>query len=289
LKTYLSFAEDQVHGNIHFAFGGSGGDLCAKMDSVLKADYGFADTDLLIIAQAAQTFFKTYVPFQNTFVHPTYGNPLSCSADPWQNGQLVTTSAPGETNGPSCTCAPAYLESEDTFQTLVNMYFMKFINDNTAVVQYLQDTTIDFEKRKSVMNLLCGRMQFDGDMAGSGAATDPLFWVAHGAIERLFQRAVFSNILSDKEYGVGNGRMDTCSGHTVTGTKAWLKGFYFDGASEDASKLTNVDLTEILDPSSEKYRDNINYVYDDSTWSFCEGSELWFSGLPSVLMPPPHK
>lgn len=282
LKNYLAFAEDQVHGNIHFAFGGSGGDNCAEIDDVLRTKYEFSDSDLLIVAQAAQTFFKTYLPFQNVFVHPTFGNPLSCSADPWQNGQLTSTAAPGDTDGPSCTCAPAYLENEETFQTLVKMYFMKFINDNTEVVQYLQDNKIDFDERKTVMNLLCGRMQFDGDMAGSGAASDPLFWVAHGAIERLFQRVLFENILTDKVYGVGNGRMDTCSGHTVEGTKMWLKGLYFDGASEDASLLTNVDFTEILDPTTEKYRDNINYVYDDSTWSFCEGSESWFSGKSSV-------
>ena len=27
-----------------------------------------------------------------------------------------------------------------------------------------------------------------GDMGGSGAAMDPLFWVAHGAVDRLFQK-----------------------------------------------------------------------------------------------------
>ena len=44
----------------------------------------------------------------------------------------------------------------------------------------------------------------------------------------------------------------------------------------DASQYTNVELTEILDPTTEKYRDYINYVYDDSQWSFCDGSESWF-------------
>ena len=29
-----------------------------------------------------------------------------------------------------------------------------------------------------------------GDMGGSGAAMDPLFWVAHGAVDRLFQKVV---------------------------------------------------------------------------------------------------
>jgi hypothetical protein len=48
------------------------------------------------------------------------------------------------------------------------------------------------------MKLICGRYQYDGDMAGSGAAIDPLFWVAHGAVERLFQRIIFEDVLVDK-------------------------------------------------------------------------------------------
>ena len=33
-------------------------------------------------------------------------------------------------------------------------------------------------------------------MAGSGAALDPLFWVVPGAVDRLYQRVVFENVLS---------------------------------------------------------------------------------------------
>ena len=32
--------------------------------------------------------------------------------------------------------------------------------------------------------------QSTGDMGGSGAAMDPLFWVAHGAVDRLFQKVL---------------------------------------------------------------------------------------------------
>ena len=198
------------------------------------------------------------------------------SANPWQNDSLTTTARPGEVGGPSCACSSEFLSSESQFQSLVSDFFRDISSHTNKVVAYLRDTSIDFEDRKRLMNLICGRMQYDGDMAGSGAATDPLFWVAHGAIERLFQRIVFENILSSKEYGLYNGRSDQCSGHSLTGKKAWLQGFYFDGAGTDASQYTNVELTEILDPTTEKYRDYINYVYDDSQWSFCDGSESWF-------------
>jgi hypothetical protein len=35
-------------------------------------------------------------------------------------------------------------------------------------------------------------------MAASAAAIETLFWVAHGAVERLFQRIIFEDMLVDK-------------------------------------------------------------------------------------------
>ena len=125
------------------------------------------------------------------------------------------------------------------------------------------------------MQLICGRMAFDGDMASSGAAHDPLFWVAHGAVERLYQRVVFEGILADTEYRQSEVDKVTCSGHTADGTKAWLKGYQFEDASVDPTTLTNAELADVLDPTGDKYRDYLNFVYDDSTWSWCDG----FDGL----------
>ena len=47
---------------------------------------------------------------------------------------------------------------------------------------------------------------------------DPLFWVAHGAIERLFQRVIFDGTLADRVYA-NSMRNAGCSGHTAEGTK----------------------------------------------------------------------
>ena len=123
--------------------------------------------------------------------------------------------------------------------------------------------------------MICGRMAYDGDMASSGAAHDPLFWVAHGAVERLYQRVVFEGILADKEYRQSEVDKVTCSGHTADGTKAWLKGYQFEDPSVDPTALTNAELADVLDPTGDKYRDYLNFVYDDSTWSWCDG----FDGL----------
>ena len=51
----------------------------------------------------------------------------------------------------------------------------------------------------SLNNLLlsqCPPSSPPGDMAGSGAAMDPLFWVVHGAVERIFQRVMLEGVFT---------------------------------------------------------------------------------------------
>jgi hypothetical protein len=98
--------------------------------------------------------------------------------------------------------------------------------------------------------------------------------VAHGAVERLFQRVVFEGALTDGVYL--NSKRNECSGHVDEGTKKWLDGFYFQDESVVASELTNVELSEILDPTGDKYRDYIDFVYEDADWSWCDNFDSWF-------------
>jgi hypothetical protein len=104
------------------------------------------------------------------------------------------------------------------------------------------------------------------------SALDPLFWVAHGSMERMFQKAVFAGIFTDMEYTSS----DHCSGHDSSIGKYWLNGFYFANETISAIDLSNSELTAILDPTSHKYRDLINFVYDTSSYSWCENSDAWF-------------
>lgn len=59
--------------------------------------------------------------------------------------------------------------------------------------------------------------------------------------------------------------------------KYWLKGFYFADESVNTTSQTNAQLTMILDPTSDQYRDLINFVYDTATFEWCDGNENWFS------------
>ena len=101
---------------------------------------------------------------------------------------------------------------------------------------------------------------------------DPLFWVAHGAMERVFQKSVFEGIFSDMKFDTTS----RCSGHDFASPKGWLEGFYFSDESVEASHKTNAELTAFLDPTTDEYRDLINFVYDTNSYSWCADSETWF-------------
>jgi hypothetical protein len=102
-------------------------------------------------------------------------------------------------------------------------------------------------------------------------AADPLYWVAHGAVERLFQFTIFNDWLSDYEYDTDS----ECTGHMKDGVKAWLKGYYFNDETIAAETLTNEDLIAILHPQKSQYRDLLNFVYDVSDYSWCNTKE-WY-------------
>jgi hypothetical protein len=97
-----------------------------------------------------------------------------------------------------------------------------------------------------------------------------MFWVVHGAVERLFQYSVFQNWIADFDY-VRQKRV-ACSGHMENSTKTWLTGFYLEDPSIKSGELTNAQLSQMLVPTGSEYRDLLNYVYDSSTYSWCDTS-----------------
>jgi hypothetical protein len=114
---------------------------------------------------------------------------------------------------------------------------------------------------QQIASMLVSRASYDGEMAGSGAALDPLFWVAHGAVERLLQKIIFAGISNGTAYD----STSVCSGHQNEGTKAWLKGYYFVDTSIAAETVTNVEFNEYLNPTTDYYRDYFNFVYDSDS------------------------
>ena len=276
--------EDGTHGPVHFSFGGTGGVHLRETNAYLKEKYGFTDSELFILGHSSQSFFKAALtPLLNS---PKIANskpydvkgklhyPLQCSLNPWQSDSLTTTKAPGVKGGPTCVYNPL-LKSDEYLRTVKipkTQYeaAADFLDLMFASVPGTPQTefherllALPLESIQDILSHYASKFQFDGDMAGSSAATEPLFWIAHGAVERLFQRVMFFNLTSDKIYADAT---ESCSGHKALGTKFWLKGFEFDLVDVKAEELTNVDLTTILDPTSPEYAQYINFVYDHSDW-----------------------
>ena len=104
------------------------------------------------------------------------------------------------------------------------------------------------EQRIEAMKLIANMFPFDGDLAGTSAPLDPLFWVTLGSVERLYQKSVFSNaIFSDMDYQQAEDY--ACSGHEANEKKAWLQGLDFGDATVSADQLNTEELMRILNPT----------------------------------------
>ena len=280
LQTYLDAIEDGTHGTFHFTFGGVGGNVAMATVKSLMEDYGFSYSNIASLAVSAQAFFKKVLASNKD-------HRVNCSADPWQNYALTTTADPGQIGGPSCDFADTYYHNDTTLTDLVNYFFLSDVDQNDKAKTRLAN--LEFTERAKAMKLISNMFPYDGDLAGAGggkdnidrigwqstsaflpcsscdlhlvscfAALDPLFWVAHGAVERTFQKAMLSGVTSDSDYTL----IAFCSGQSADSTKPWLSGFYLINETINTATLTNSQLTNILDPNSDEYRDFINFVYD---------------------------
>ena len=90
----------------------------------------------------------------------------------------------------------------------------------------------------------------------------------------MYQRVILEGVLADNVYI--NPKRNECSGHTADGTKRWLSGYYLQDKSIDTSLLTNAELADILNPNGDKYRDLLDFVYEDRDWAWCSGFDAWF-------------
>jgi hypothetical protein len=265
LQLYLESTEDSVHGYVHSTFGGSGGDWAAAIDQRLKDEMGFTDTYLFYVAEAAHKFTKTYLSGIDLSFHQ---NPLNCTVPAAGESATTPTAWPGQAGAPACQCNDYYFTSEANLNQLIQLYFGHFIADDPFILAK------DFATKTKIMRLVCSRMSYEGDMAGSGAAMDPLFWVVHGAVERVFQRVMLEGVLSDTSF-TNSKRGGTCSGHLANGVKKWLTGFYFEDTTVDAAALTNAELADILDPRGDQFRDLSNSVYATGDYPWCDGFDQW--------------
>jgi hypothetical protein len=180
LGNFLTTSEDNVHGKIHFTFGGQGGDWAQATNEELVSRFGFTTQELIMNAMASQTFFKNMYPMYKTKPGQSYGPfPFECSEFPYN---ATTTTVRSDAGGPGidasvqCTLDSYYCGSTENMASFMDVYFSLW--SKQAPQERFKEMSLT--DQCDLMNLLVNRFPFDGEMAGSGAAMDPLFWVAHG-------------------------------------------------------------------------------------------------------------
>eukprot|EP01034_Spumella_vulgaris_P023523 gene23523-29747_t len=277
LSSYLTSISGATSDLVRTSVGGVGGDRAVKIDLTLRSDYGLGDEDIAVLAAASSRFSRRWQSVANVSLPDGYPNPVSCNGVvPWNTStfSLSTTAAPGKDGGPLCTVSDFYLASEETAAWLMGSFFEGDFADSSVAARFRDG--MSFEQRVAAMGLLFSRMQVDGDLACSGAPTDPLFWVAIGATDRLFQRTMFEDATSDKIYATSGGSNSKCQGHDADESVFWLKGFYFEDSSVVSHELTHRELFAVLDPTSDLYGTHMSFVYDSADYEWCEGFDEWW-------------
>lgn len=209
----------------------------------MKSEYNLDDSDLVLLASATQTFVKRTIPayleenYEETYEDHNSGHefPYTCTNMPWNQTtqSLWTSDEPGETNAMCTFNEDYYCKSQQTLNYFYEYFLANYQNTSSDVSclfvglvschahnEYFAFQTLctlemhlkelSVEKQCEAFKLIVSRFAFDGEMAGSGAAQDPLFWVAHGAVERLLQKVIFENVSSDLIYDAESAH---CTGH----------------------------------------------------------------------------
>uniref|UniRef100_A0A7S0XFD2 Tyrosinase copper-binding domain-containing protein n=1 Tax=Chromulina nebulosa TaxID=96789 RepID=A0A7S0XFD2_9STRA len=266
LDSYLLNVKN-YHTKVHDGIGGQGGENARSIDNYLINNYNLTNDDIIVIIQSSSKFYKKYLPLKYYYTstkYPIY--PLVCSENPWDE----STESLSNVDFPSCQCNDYYYQSDDNLNTLIKIYFDKFAFESTIQYNSIKKImALDYTNKLNVMKKLCSRLGYDGDMVGSASAIDPIFWVSHGSVEKLYQKLIINDLFLDLQYTASS---SSCSGHAPWGKKDWLNGYKFINTDIEVNEYTNAQLSDVLNPNSILYRDLISYVYDNAK-SNCEDVE----------------
>jgi len=106
-----------------------------------------------------------------------------------------------------------------------------------------------------------------GDILGSGSPVDPIFWLIHPTVDRLWQwKRLSTSCGYNYSWPSGTSIYGNCWGHDKDDVLDFTG--LGDGETPDGSKYSNSDIYEIMDPNDGK----VPYIYDDFKWDHCLSS-----------------
>lgn len=258
LGSFNGGAAGQAHGPIHMFTGGQSGTpgLVEKMTSIgLKASSHIHNQ----MWGNGVTFF--FANIKSLWRYGLWHCPDSCDASTAQEDC-------------ACGCDADEVMSSTARGDILQVYADTFESqgitlpgsdavDGNATLALLVDLMCSFSKSGGIVM---------GDHASSGAASDPSFWVLHGAVERWLQLMRIQGRLTDESWDVPvfnsniHPSSDSCSGHHETDTLVF--------GEVDGFSFTNGAYYDYLDPSGAR----LPYVYDNFEWKHCEALGVDITG-----------
>ena len=276
------FIEEFPHASIHRTFGGAGGraDNMVNNDAQWREEpYSLTDKHLTAITYLSHPIMKNsckYYLADEAYVEASEDNmQYICNDIPYTMYDLDTLNGKdelwksmpefGEDGGPSCELNPTVFSTDEEIDNFWIDSKGHFFNREGVDNRDYKFENLTSAEKLGTIDLMSQRYQLDGDMTGASAPLDPLFWIQHGGVQRIWQRLVYEDIFSNYEFTAEN----TCSGHSATGKFFWLKGYVFRDPSVISYEQTNAQLMGILDPLSETYSNLFNYIYEATDYDWC--------------------
>ncbi len=139
---------------------------------------------------------------------------------------------------------------------------------NDMLVAYEKSNGWSNETIRSMLDLMCSYREDGGIVLGehatSAAASDPSFWLIHGAVERWLQLIRIQGLFVNEDWTTTvfesnvHPFTESCSGHNKDDKLSF--------GIIDGHDFTNSEYYDYMDPNL----DNLPYVYDNFEWKHCE-------------------
>ena len=277
-ETISQLLEFDAHGPAHFAF--AGGTVYEENDNFFKEEFNFTEADILNVYWIHHHMMKysSFLQFTNQTevlrehknITVTWKCDMPILEASFDELALIDFEALGPTGNITCE---AQVPDGQTDKDFILEWFNGLnagenpdLDSTTPKILGFTDTQF-----KRMVELFGQRITIEGDLSTAGAAIDPVFWVLHGGVEKLYQRFIFEGLVGQENRFVND--IAGCPGHSASGKNPWMKGFHFSkwgDSSEIATEhLTNAELVSYLDPTREDFLDKFDFIYVDATYDWC--------------------
>jgi len=245
LGSFNGAAAGQAHGPIHMFTGGMSGtkNMVERMTAIGLDAKGSIHNQMW---GNGVTFFFSNI--KSLWRYNLWECPESCSSDTAQEDC-------------ACGCDAAAIMASPARAALLDPYTASWTATGAMQEDQVNETLFN------LVDLMCGYQEDGGvvmgDHASSGAASDPSFWILHGAVERWLQLVRMQDRLVSEDWDEEVFRsnvhpfQDDCSGHGKDDTLVF--------GDLDGHPFTNGEYYDYLSPKES----NTPYVYDNFEWKHC--------------------